>query len=55
MNIVLRCSDTRNFMGKLYSDENNCLLTNSQISEILSVHVDGRLCYEFYLLVFEKY
>lgn len=54
MNIVLRCSDTRNFMGKLYSDENNCLLTNSQISEILSVHVDGRLCYEFYLLVFEK-
>lgn len=48
MNIVLRCSDTRNFMGKLYSDENNCLLTNSQISEILSVHVDGRLCYEFY-------
>ena len=45
MNIVLRCSDTRNFMGKLYSDENNCLLTNSQISEILSVHVDGRLCY----------
>ena len=54
MNIVLRCSDTRNFMGKLYSNENNCLLTNSQISEILSVHVDGRLCYEFYLLVFEK-
>lgn len=54
MNIVLRSNDIRHYLGKLYGDENDSLLSNAQISEILLLHVDSRLCYEFYLLVFEK-
>ena len=54
MSIVLRSNDTRHYLGKLYGDENDSLLSNKQISEMLLLHVDSRLCYEFYLLVFEK-
>lgn len=54
MNIVLRSNDTRHYLGKLYGDENASFLSNAQISEILLLHVDSRLCYEFYLLAFKK-
>lgn len=54
MNIMLRSNDTRYYLGKLYGEENDSLLSNEHISEILLLHVDSRLCYEFYLLVFEK-
>lgn len=53
MNIILRSNDIRHYLGKLYGDENDSLFSNAQISEILLLHVDSRLCYEFYLLVFE--
>jgi hypothetical protein len=54
MNIVLRSNDTRYYLGKLYDEENELQFSNTQISEILSLHIDSRLSYEFYLLVFEK-
>lgn len=54
MNIMLRSNDTRYYLGKLYNEENESQLSNTQISEILSLHIDSRLSYEFYLLVFEK-
>ena len=54
MNIMLRSNDARYYLGKLYNEENESLLSNTQISEILSLHIDSRLSYEFYLLIFEK-
>lgn len=54
MNIIIRSNDTRYCLGILYNEENELLLSNTQISEILSLHIDSRLSYEFYLLVFEK-
>lgn len=53
-NIVLRDNNTRRYLGILYNTENTLPLSNTQISEILLLHVENRLCYEFYLLVFEK-
>lgn len=54
MDKMIRNSDVRYYFEKLYGEENDTPLSNTQISEILSLHIDGRLCYEFYLLVFEK-
>lgn len=54
MNITLRSNDVRYYLGKLYNEENESLLSNTQISDILSLHIDSRLSYEFYLLIFEK-
>ena len=32
MNIMLRSNDTRYYLGKLYNEENESLLSNTQIS-----------------------
>ncbi len=54
MNIIIRSNDVRYCLEKLYGEENDSPLSNTKISEIISLHIDSRLCYEFYLLVFEK-
>lgn len=54
MNIILRDNYTRYCFDILYSPKKETLLSNTQLSEILSLQIDSRLSYEFYLLVFEK-
>ena len=41
MNITLRSNDVRYYLGKLYNEENESLLSNTQISDILSLHIDS--------------
>lgn len=54
INITLRSNNTRYYFGKLYDEENNSLPSNTLLSEMLTLNIDSRLSYEFYLLVFEK-
>lgn len=54
-NIVLRNNDLRYYLELLYIDKTNSNLSNADLSEMLSLHIDSRLAYEFYLLVFDKY
>lgn len=53
--LVLRNNAIRYYLGKLYAEKQDFFLSNTQLSDILALHIDGRLAYEFYLLVFEKY
>lgn len=54
LNLCLRNTELRYYLGLLYASKTECCLSNSQLSEILTLQIDGRLAYEFYLLVFEK-
>lgn len=54
LNIVLRQDNIRYYFGYLYNEEGDSQPSNEQLSEILSISIDSRLAYEFYLLVFEK-
>lgn len=54
-NISLRKNNFRYYLGELYNEKTDFCLSNAQVSEILTLHIDSRLAYEFYLLVFEKY
>ena len=54
-NLVLRNNDIRYYLGMLYTKKQDFCLSNLQLSEILAIHIDSKLAYEFYLLVFEKY
>nr|WP_296833684.1 hypothetical protein [uncultured Marvinbryantia sp.] len=52
---LLRNNDFRYYIGILYTETPNFYLSNDHLSHILNLHIDGRLAYEFYVLVFEKY
>lgn len=54
LNVVIRNNNIRIYMERLYDTQNTVPLSNAYISECLSLHVESRLCYEFYLIVFEK-
>lgn len=54
-NLSLRKNNFRYYLGKLYTEKPIFFLSNAQMAEILTLHIDSRLAYEFYLLVFEKY
>lgn len=54
-NIALRENKLRYYLGKLYTEKSDLYLSSIQISEMLTIHVDSELAYEFYLLLFEKY
>lgn len=53
--IILRRNNLRYYLGILYNEKEVSILSNIQFSEILSLRIDSRLAYEFYLLVFDKY
>lgn len=53
--IIFRNNATRYYFEILYNKEKESLLSNTLFSEILSLQIDNRLSYEFYLLVFEKF
>lgn len=55
MKISLRSNLTRFYFGILYNEEKVSALSNTLFSEMFSLQIDGRLCYEFYLLVFNKF
>lgn len=54
-NITLRSNNLRYYLGLLYAEEPGFCLSNIQLNEIMNLHIDGRLAYEFYLLIFEKH
>lgn len=54
LNLCLRNTELRYCFGILYAPKAEFCLSNSQFSEALTLQIDGRLAYEFYLLVFEK-
>ena len=53
--ISLKTNGTRYYFGILYNKQNASLLSNELFLEILTLQIDSRLSYEFYLLVFDKF
>ena len=51
--ICLRNNEIRYYFEILYNM--SISLTDEQIPEMLDLHIDGRIAYEFYLLVFNRY
>lgn len=54
-NVTLRRNNIRYYFGLLYIEKSSVCLSKISLTEIMDLHIDGRLAYEFYLLIFEKY
>ncbi|GAA6377418.1 hypothetical protein I230019B6_27790 [Firmicutes bacterium i23-0019-B6] len=54
-NFCLKKSNLRSYFGKLYSSTTTVKLSNKQFTDMLTLHIDNKLAYEYYLTMFNKF